>query len=144
MKDTENHTKAIEILSSNNLPEQILAEHSLNSDYLRIQIPHKAQIESFTLQQTIKSNGGVFLVPVKLTETQVAALSSIYDLYNQDGGVKQGNIVSFTEEWDSRPHLKTIRKWWDDIPLALSITSAGQVLAHANAQRCDSRLPPMN
>lgn len=144
MKDTENHTKAIEILSSNNLPEQILAEHSLNSDYLRIQIPHKAQIESFTLQQTIKSNGGVFLVPVKLTETQVAALISIYDLYNQDGGVKQGNIVSFTEEWDSRPHLKTIRKWWDDIPLALSITSAGQVLAHANAQRCDSRLPPMN
>ena len=143
-KDSDNHTSALEILENNNLPENLLVEHSLNCDYLRIPISHKRQIESITLNPFNPSNGSVVLVPIKLTVAQVTALNSIYDLYIQDGGVKKENVAAFLTELDSRPNLKVLKKWWDDIPLAVTITFAGQVLAHANAQRCDNRLPPMN
>jgi len=79
-KGSDNHTSALEMLKSNNLPERLLAEHSLNCDYLRIPVVHKRQIESITLSP---GNGSAVTGPIKLTEAQVMALNSIYDLYIQ-------------------------------------------------------------
>lgn len=143
-RDSENHTKAIEILDGNNLPRGMLVDHSLNADYLRVPIPNRAQIDSISLQQQVLQGGSVVVVPVRLTEAQTVAINSIYDLYSQDGGLRQNNINSFIEEWDKRPNLKALKDWWDNIPAILTITSAGKVLAHSNAQRCDEKLPPMN
>ncbi len=143
-KDSEDYAKAIEILDANNLPRGLLVEHSFNADFLRIPIPKRAQIESIALQQQVLQGGTVTVVPVRLSEDQQQALSSIYDLYSQDNGIKQDNVNSFMAEWDKRPNLKTLREWWDNIPTTLIITSAGKVLAHSNAQRCDNSLPPMD
>jgi hypothetical protein len=143
-RDSENHTKAIEILDVNNLPIGMLVDHSLNADYLRIPIPNRAQIDSISLQQQVLQGGSVVVVPVRLTEAQTIAINSIYDLYSQDGGLRQNNINSFIEEWDKRSNLKVLKDWWDNISVILTITSAGKVLAHSNAQRCDENLPPMN
>lgn len=142
--DSENHAKAEEILDSNNLPKGLLVEHSLNSDYLRIPIPNKTEIESIVLQQQVPLGGTVVVVPVKLSKVQVEAMTTIYDLYAQDNSLKQNNINLFMEEWDKRSNLKNLKEWWDNIPTILTITSAGKVLAHSNAQRCDKKLPPMN
>ncbi|MGE4397041.1 MAG: LPO_1073/Vpar_1526 family protein [Sulfurimonas sp.] len=143
-KDSENYTKAIEILDSNNLPKELLVEHSLNPDFLRIPIPRRAEIDSIALNQQVLHGGNVVVVSVKLSEGQVKAINSIYDLYIQDNGLKQKNINAFMEEWDKRPNLKVLKEWWDNIPASFTITSAGKVLAHSNAQRCDKSLPPMN
>jgi hypothetical protein len=143
-KDSEDYTKAIEILDANNLPRGLLVEHSFNTDFLRIPIPYRKQIESITLQQQVLQGDTVTVVPFKLSEDQQKALNSIYDLYNQDNVLKQNNINSFMAEWDNRPNLKVLKEWWDSIPTILTITSAGKVLAHSNAQRCDNTLPPMN
>lgn len=143
-KDSESHTKAIEILDANNLPGALLVNHSLNSDYLRIPIPNRAQIDAISLQQRVLQGGSLVVVPIKLSEEQKEAINAIYDLYSQDGGLKQNNINSFIEEWDKRQNLKALKDWWDNIPVLLTITSAGKVLAHSNAQRCDHNLPPMN
>lgn len=143
-KDSENFTKATEILDINNLPRGLLVEHSFNADFIRIPIPNRAQIKSITLLQQILQGGRVVVVPVSLTEDQVKAINSIYDLYIQDNGLKQNNINSFMAEWDKRPNLRILKEWWDNIPTILTITSAGKVLAHSNAQRCDNNLPPMN
>lgn len=143
-KDSESHTKAIEILDANKLPGAILVNHSLNSDYLRIPIPNRAQIDAISLQQSVLQNGSLVVVSVKLLEEQKEAINAIYDLYSQDGALKQNNINSFIEEWDKRQNLKTLKDWWDNIPVVITITSAGKVLAHSNAQRCDHSLPPMN
>lgn len=143
-KDSESHNKAVEILDANNLPRGLLVNHSLNPDYLRIPIPNRAQIDSISLQQQVLQGGSVVVVPVRLTEKQIEAINSIYDLYSKDGGLKQNNINSFLEEWDKRQNLKVLKEWWDNIPIILTITSAGKVLAHSNAQRCDKNLPPMN
>ncbi|MDD2950907.1 MAG: hypothetical protein PHU29_08980 [Sulfuricurvum sp.] len=143
-KDSENYTKAIKILDSNDLPKEVLVEHSFNSDFLRIPLPNRAQIESIALSQQVLQDGNVVVVSVMLSEGQVEAINSIYDLYSQDNSLKQKNINLFMEEWDKRPNLKVLKEWWDNIPTSFTITSAGKVLAHSNAQRCDKSLPPMN
>ena len=51
---------------------------------------------------------------------------------------------TFAEEWDKRKSLRMLKKWWEEIPNSISITEVGKVLAHANAQRYDNTLPPLN
>lgn len=143
-RDSGDHARAIEILDSNHLPRGLLVVHSLNSSYLRIPVSDKAQIDFISLQKSVVQGGSLVVVPISLTASQKEAINAIYDLYSQDGAVRQNNIDVFMEQWDKRPHLKIMKEWWDNIPSSLSITSAGKVLAHSNAQRCDKNLPPMN
>ncbi len=143
-KDSDNHTKAIEILNSNKLPIRLLIDHSFNSSFQRLIVSNRKQIEFINLHQQVLHEGRLVLVPVKLTQDQLNAINSIYDLYSQDKKLKQKNIELFMAEWDKRPNLKILKEWWDNIPIILTITSAGKVLAHSNAQRCDNKLPPLN
>ena len=144
-KDSDDWAKAIEILEANNLPSGFLVEHSFNTDFLRIPVTNRKQIGSISLQQQVPLQGGmVKIVPVKLSEEQQEAVDSVYALYSKDNGLKQDNINSFMAEWDKRPNLRALKEWWDKIPIVLTITSAGKVLAHSNAQRCDSSLPPLD
>lgn len=143
-KQSENHDKAIEILNNNRLPQNILIDHAFNGNFVRINIPNKNAISSLILQQQISHNGNILIVPIGLSKEQVAAINSVYELYKQDGNVKQQNINAFMEEWNKRPNLKILRDWWDNINISFQITSVGKVLAHSNAQRCDNGLPPLD
>jgi hypothetical protein len=143
-KNSENHDKAIAILKNNNLPNNILIEHALNSDFLRVGIPSISHIDSLSLIHQIVHEGKVTNITVKLSEEQKKVISSIYELYSKDDNIKQNNISSFMKEWDKRPNLKTIREWWDNISTSFNVTSVGKVLAHSNAQRCDKNLPPLD
>lgn len=143
-KKSENHDKAIEILKSKNLPQDILVDHAFNGDFVRINVSNKNQISSLTLHHQIQHNGKMAVLPVSLSEEQITAINSMYDLYKQDSKIKKENIKLFMEEWDKRPNLKTLRVWWDNIGTSFQITTVGKVLAHSNAQRCDNNLPPLN
>lgn len=143
-KDSDNHTKAVEILNANKLPLGLLIDHSFNTSFQRLIVSNRNHIESITLQQHVLHEGRLVLVPVKLTQDQIKVINSIYDLYSQNGNLKKKNIESFMAEWDKRPNLQMLKEWWDNIPIILTITSAGKVLAHSNAQRCDHKLPPLN
>lgn len=143
-KESENHNTSVEILRNAGLPPNILVEHSLNSNFIRINISDKRQIESLTLQRQIQHNGQIIIIPTNLTEEQKKAINSIYELYSKDESIKKQNIVIFMEEWNKRPHLKTLREWWDNISNSIQVTSVGKVLAHSNAQRCDKNLPSLD
>lgn len=143
-KGSENYSKAIELLTTNQLPQNILVEHALNKNFLRLDISNKKDIDSLTLHLQIPMNGNIINAPVKLSEEQKKAIRAIYDLYKQDESVKQENIKVFMEEWDKRPNLKTLREWWDSIGTSIQLTSVGKVLAHSNAQRCDKNLPSLS
>lgn len=143
-KQSENHDKAIEILNSSGLPQNALVDHAFNGSFVRINIPNKNQISSLKIQQQISHNDNISIVPIGLSKEQVIAINSVYELYKQDGNVKQQNITAFMEEWNKRPHLKILRDWWDNINITFQITSVGKVLAHSNAQRCDKSLPSLD
>ncbi|WP_216645037.1 hypothetical protein [Halomonas sp. THAF5a] len=143
-KESENHKMAIEILSKNNLPKDLLVEHDFNNQYLRIPVTNRGHIQNLSLNRVVMNEGKPRLMSFPLTKNQLSAVESIYDLYTQDNNLRKINVDSLMVEWDDRPNLKALREWWDNIPMALAITSVGKVLAHSNAQRRDNTLPPLN
>ncbi|PTX08731.1 hypothetical protein C8P65_101399 [Capnocytophaga leadbetteri] len=137
-KYSQEFYRAIELLNSNNLPN-ILIEHELNTDYVRLCVLNKNDIDPTKLTH-LSSNNTV----ISLTDIQKNAIRSIYDLYKQDAAIRQENVNKFMKEWNKRTNLKILREWWNNIEYLMQLTSVGKVLAHANAQRCDKRLPPLN
>jgi len=143
-KESQNHVKAVEILKENSIPLGILVDHSLSDKHVRLEVASRAMISRITMHTTITVSGRTFQIPVKLSEKQEQALNHIYDLYSQDENQKKINNNLIMENWEKRRSLKIIKDWWNSIPFAFNITSAGKVLAHSNAQRCNKTLPPLD
>ncbi len=143
-KNTENYNRAVEIVKNAGLPVDSLIEHAFDNNFVRIRVCNRGGIGELIINVTSSYFGGVTHSQNKLSKEQVDALESVYDLYSQDGERKQKNIQLFIAEWDSRPNLKILREWWDNIGVSVTTTSVGKVLAHSNAQRCDKTLPPLN
>jgi hypothetical protein len=143
-KSNENYLKAIEILKQVGLPNDILVDHTLNSDYVRINIPNKKQIDSLILTRQMNIGGQIMPINIPLSDIQKNAIKSVYNLYKLDDNIKNKNIEQFMIEWSKCINLKKLQEWWDNIPQSFTITMVGKVLAHANAQRCDKTLPPLN
>src|SRR5690606_38925229 len=91
-KNSDDYNKAIELLKNNRLPQNILIDHELNTDYVRVILPNKDHIGSLTLQQQVVNNGQLSFITIALTEAQKSAIKSIYDLYKKDANVRQQNV----------------------------------------------------
>lgn len=148
-KDSENYTKAHELLQQVDLPSTAtLVEHELRLGYVRLPLVNKDNIDSLSLtkNQVIINSGQVLTIPVnqELNRKQKDTLNEIYELYENNQQLKNENITKFIEIWDSYDSLKKVHDWWDNLPQSFTITAAGKVLAHVNAQRCDPSLPPLN
>lgn len=142
-KNSEHHRKAITILNEKKLPMEILVDHAFGSDYVRLDIPNRSRIKQLALTERIQIGYGYEydLIEHSLTQDQIFALESIYDLYDADSGKRERNKEMFMGEWDSRLSLKILREWWDSIPMAFQLTAVGRILAHSNARRCDDSMP---
>lgn len=143
-KNSENHKQAIDILKAQNLSGDVLVEHSLNGGYVRLPVPRKESIDELSSTIQVFQNGNLISIQQDLLKEQKQAIHFVYELYAKDESVRRSNVNLFLEEWDKRPSLKILRKWWDNITTAFNVTSVGKVLAHSNAQRCDKRLPPLD
>ncbi len=140
-KNSDAHTKALDILKASNLPTDLLVDHALCPDFVRLSISNRQHLASAVMMSNIVKDGITTTIPNPLNDNQKIALNSIYDLYSQDGKAKTNNLQLFEKELDKRPTLKTLNEWWSSIPTGITITSVGKVLAHSNAQRCDNTLP---
>jgi hypothetical protein len=141
--NSEDYRKSIEILRKGNLSAECLKKHPLIADRLRLEVLNRNAIA--TLSNTVNINGKIVVNPI--TPQQNAALSAVYDLYSSDPSLKRITTDNFMVEWDKRPHLKILHEWWDNwehLGKMATVTVAGQALAHANAQRCDPKLPALN
>lgn len=145
-RDSDNYTKAIELIKHNNIPSDIIVTHELDSNFVRVNVPNRSALRSIVIHRPQPFASWYIQKPVQvpLSDTQVHALESVYELYEQDSNKKQNNVKTFMEKWDSKPHLNALREWWDRLEVVFQITAVGRVLAHSNAQRCDNSLPPMN
>ena len=147
-KTSENYQKAIEIIKEAHLPNNILCDHELRSGFVRLQIVRidKLDLLSVTGQQKVNIGEQEIILPINqpLTDHQKDAIKNIYALYNNESKLKSQNISKFIEKWDEYDNLRNLKSWWDEISLSYTITPVGRVLAHANAQRCDSSLPALD
>ena len=141
-KESETYIKAIQILTEVNLPSDILLiEHTLNSKYVRIPVVNRDSIENSCLY--FRPSNTQSSVKIEFSKEQKDALYRIYDLYEKNDSLQERNKHEFMNEWNKYDNLRKLREWWDSDKVGFSITSAGKVLAHANAQRCDKTLPPL-
>ena len=136
-KESDDYQKAVRLLSETKISNGILFDNVLNPDYVRMQIPTKESIDS--MKRVFHPN-----ITIPLSETEKTTLKEIFSLYNNDSNLIQNVIQRFVEEWNKRESLRKLKEWWNDIPNSITITEVGKVLAHANAQRCDNTLPPLN
>ena len=143
-KNSDVYDKAVELLSNYGLPQNILKDHELNNDFVRIIVTNKDHIKFMSLELPIVDNGKLSFLKIPLTDAQISIINSIYDMYSKDVNMRDRNVKAFIEEWDKQPNLKKLREWWDNINVNIKLTSVGKVLAHSNAQRCDKNLPPLN
>lgn len=140
-KDSENYRKAIALLENNNIPTDIFIEHTLDRRFFRLCITEINQIEEIILQRRRTDN--TIISEDKLSSAQKAAMKEIYALYSKNNTERTKNISSFMKEWKKRSNLDKLDDWWKTIAIGFNITSAGTVLAHSNAQRCDQNIPSL-
>ena len=145
-KATEDYKKALELVKDSKLPEDILCDHELRPGYVRIRIVNIDQLDLVTVNsiQQVNNQKLPFAVKLPLSENQKQTLKDIYSLYSKESNLRDENIVQFFKLWDTHESLKKLRNWWDSIPESFTITAVGRVLAHANAQRCDSTIPALD
>lgn len=141
-KDSEDHMRAIDVLRGNGIPVDLLVLHSLNADFVRLNLIDIHHAKQILIRRF--GFGGFVLSEDGLSESQLAAIESVYQMYSKDQRIKGHNIESFEREWGKRESLRKLRAWWDGISGGITITSVGKVLAHANAQRCDQSIPDLN
>lgn len=144
-KESNNYSEALSLLEDNQLSSNMfLVEHELLDGYVRLPICNKEAINSLQLISKPIVNGQQFgEIHIDLSEEQKSMLGKIYDLYDKNDELKKEVSKRFMDEWNKRNALLMLKDWWDNIPVSFSITAVGTVLAHANAQRCDQSIPPL-
>ena len=140
---TDNHQKALELLSSINLDPSILVANELLPNYVKLPAANKNAIRDFDRTSTKVVNGIAVEDLEPLSENDISVLETIWELYETDTDITHKAITAFMLEWDSHPSLKTLHTWWNSLPHAFGITHVGTVLAHTNARRCDKRIPEL-
>lgn len=134
-KDSEEYKKAIEFLKEIRLSNNILIEHELNDGYVRLALASITNIENINeLRKFLYIKTGDEIKEEDIIKVQENLLK-IYALYSDDKSLKKKIEEKFLDEWDKRPSLLKFKQWWNFIPNSFDITSVGNVLAHANAEK---------
>lgn len=140
-KESKNYQSAIELLNEGGLPIDLLVEHELLNGYVRLSVSDQASIKEMRLPILIQNN---VLTTRKMNEKEINILNKIWNLYSNDATKKNSVKQVFMQKWDEYESLHKVHLWWNDLPHSFTITPIGKVLAHANAQRYNKRIPNIN
>ena len=132
-KGSDNYSKAVEILRNAMISDKVLIEHELLEGYVRLPVANKLRIKELEMIGPNFSR--------EANNNEIDAFEKVLTLYDSSNEKKELVTKVFMEEIKSRKALKKIYEFWNKIPRAIEITPIGRVLAHANAQRCDSGIP---
>ena len=137
-KDSENYSKALEVLREANLPADLLVAHELNNGFMRLNVRDKELISDIEL---FSVRNAQVVGKRKVTAHEVDALNQVWDLYSTDAKIIENVKNAFMEKWNTYETLNLIRTWWEKLPHSFVITPIGKALAHANAQRYNNDVP---
>lgn len=137
-KGSERYSQAIRLLKSANLTESVLIEHELNNEYVRILALDEAGIDELVGNRTLED--GVIL-KVSLNDAQKEALRKIMALYEDEGGLREDFRNRLVSKFMEFPNLQKVMEWWDNNETFYELTIVGKILANANANKCDARIP---
>lgn len=139
-KNSERYQRAIELLKEAEMPEGVLIEHELNNEYLRIIAIDEAGIDSLVANRVLE-DGKSLSMP--LNEKQKEALRMVMTLYEGEQSLREDFQNRFVSKFMEYPNLKKVMEWWDNNKTFYELTIVGKILANANANKCDARIPIM-
>ncbi len=111
------HIKALEILSKQGISTPVFVANECLDGYIRLPIVSKRGIKP--------------------------EFQPILDLYTKDSALNEQAKDAFMSIWDSFATLKTIREWYERIPVWFRINSVGHALSQTNGKRCDPKFPDL-
>ena len=141
-KDSELYKETINKLQSNNLPIDILVNHELNPNYVRLNIVNKDSIRNIIIR-TIGNCPNEKSIKT-LTDKQIQILEEIYESYANDKTKEKEIKDIFVKKLNSYPNISKVLEWWNsNTEPAMILNSTGRVLAHTNAKRLYDEIPDM-
>ena len=138
-KESDKYKTALELLKKVNLNQSILTDNELMDGYVRLRT--KNQCDLINCSVTESDMFGNPIIERKISDVEIDTINQIFDLYESDSSKKQQVKNEFIKLWDSYEYLVKVSNWWDALPHSISITPIGTVLAHANAQRYNKKIP---
>lgn len=134
--NSEEFIRAKEILVNNGIPVSILCVNPLLEGYYIINLISKKNVDDLYV---VHGN-----ISIPFTEKQKECVRQIFDMYDRNKAEFETVKQNFITEINQLSYLSVVRMWWNSIPCAFDITASGRVLAHANAMRKDSDIPPID
>jgi hypothetical protein len=126
-KDSDDYAKAKEILAEGGIKIDFLVDHELVEGYVRLPLVDKEQINTLILNDDEKD-----------------AVGRVFDMYSKNSDTIFLAKSKFVEMLNSYPSINKAMKWWSSIQPAISLTSVGRVIGHANAKSIDPSLPDLD
>lgn len=133
--DSDEHKKAIEILSNAHINSNLLVPNECLDGYVRLNIISESAIDDLAFIT------GSSTIP--LNDNQRGAVKQVWGLYSKDSNLCNEATANFMKLWDGYESLHKLRTWWESIPSAFQITRVGEILAHTNAKRCSPDIPDL-
>lgn len=135
--DSKLFEETIEKLNENKIPMDILVEHELNPNHMRIAVVNKENMKDFCFGNNRKGY-------TPISEKQRMVLDEIFDGYQNDKSCEQVIKDAFYKKIKEFTYLNKVMEWWNkNLEPALIINSIGRVVAHTNAKRLNEDIPDM-
>ena len=141
-KNSDLYHKAVEELEKVNLSCEILVDHELIENYVRIPVINREAIANLSMNTRIPNSN--VIVRRALTDNEAEVIQRVWDMYERDESKRTRIRNELMKKWDSYETLKMVRVWWEALPHSFDITSVGKVLAHANAKRYNEKVPDLD
>lgn len=139
-KDSEKYKEAVDLLVGAGVPVSALVEHELNNDYVRLIAIDEENIDTLQLSRQLE-NGTTISIP--FNDGQKDVLKRIMALYEGEVNLKEDFKNRFIAKMREFHNLMKVMDWWDANTTFFELTIVGKILANANANKCDARIPIM-
>ena len=141
-KGTESYDKARELLKKEGIPENILVDNELLEGYVRLPVVDANRISDVVMCMVQIADGHIVPIEKKFSANQQKVLKQIWNLY--DKTMMEEARKAIEKKLDEYSSIKRVKRWWNAITVPFSVTAVGKVLAHANAKRCDEKIPDLD
>lgn len=143
-QDTSEYNDVVKKLTENNIPTNILQNHILNPNHVRLAVTNESSIDDLYLVSIQQSNQEQQEIRTEFSNEQKKILKSIYldSKRNKDcEHIIRENFVLKINEFEN---LKKVMEWWNNnLAPSVEMNSVGRVIAHTNIKGIVEDCPDM-
>jgi len=144
-KDTSEYEDIVAKLTENNIPTNILQNHILNPNHVRLALIYESDIEDIYLTSIQRTNQEQQVeIKINLSNNQKEILKNIYLDSKKDKSCERIIMDNLILKINDFKNLKKVMEWWNNnLEPAVNLNSVGRVIAHTNMKGIVEDIPDM-